>query len=691
MKMDLILKKILTNSLEFVKINIIGNLLFSKENRIPAILVFNAVIFSLLFTFDYRRKENFGARKAIGNIIFKKNSVQRKFDNRIIWSTLDLNSPISNKDSIKTEALADAIIRLADGTEIHIDENTMIFLDYSGFNPVINFKEGSIKVKKSADKSFFSSNIVIQSGEQKVEIGKSDVNLKKTKEDLDVFVEKRKATVTAGNNSQKIDEGMAANLNQGEIKSKKVFLSLNYPPDKIRIIESGETADVDFSWSGSEKGDLFLEISRNSTFSSIFMRPRALGDKLKLSIPEGTYYWRISSKVSGKDEHSETRKLIVVTDSAIKVFSPRNKENFIYRENLPSIDFHWNKRYLSSGYSLSISRSPDFKEKTESHETISSSMTISNLGEGTYYWKVVSKSELSDIPVRNSSVFQFVVLKNKQVSPVILQKPENESKFALRPESIIFEWEALDSKEFQIQISQLPDFKNLVFDSKISQSTLHYKNALNEGVYYWRVKNLEKGGDFSKVFRFTIPETQKRDSSKAVSNQPDEQIDSATTLEQIKPSDYGLFLIRPANKKAFEFMSSKEILLEWKTSESKDTQLQISEYSNFSNNIIDIITKENSFKFNKFQSGKVYYWRVRIDGKREYTKPFSFTIKDNDSSNKTKKIEITPQNSSEQVQQKVKQDEGPQVKPRRPTKETEEEREKRRKIELEKFNEYLKL
>ncbi|MBE7412478.1 MAG: FecR family protein [Leptospiraceae bacterium] len=589
--MELLIKKFLTDSYEFIRIYIVGNLFFSKENRIPAILILNTVIFSLLFTYDYRKKESFGTRKSIGNIVFKKNSVQRKFDNRIVWSTIDINNPVSNKDSIKTEALADAIIKLNDGTEIHIDENTMIFLDFSGFNPTINFKEGSIKIKKSFDNSFFSSKMIIQSEGQTVEIGKSDISLRRTKENLDVYVEKGKAEVISNNTSQKIEEGTLASLGEKDIQAKKISISLIHPPDKIRIIDSGETAEVDFSWNKFGSGEVFLEISRNSAFQTIYKKTRVSGDKIQISIPEGTYYWRVSAISEGKEEHSETRKLIIVTDSQIKIFSPRNKEIIYHKDSSPLVDFHWNKRFLSAGYTLTLSHSPDLKEKTKSYEIDSNSMSLSNLEDGVYYWKITSKSELADIPIRNSSVSQFSIQKSIQVSPVILLKPADQFQYSQIPSNIAFEWEALNTDSFLLQISQESNFKNIVFEQKTDHPNFSYTQALHNGEYYWRVKNLEKGGDFSKAFRFIVSEPEKNT--------------EVTSPVVVPPKKVEQVVEKPKEVITEETIKTKKV-----TTQEKKTQPDSSE---------------------------------------------------------------------------------PQVKPRRPTKETEEEREQRRKIELEKFNEYLKM
>ncbi len=122
---------------------------WNKNWNIPAFLIFNIIFFAALFYFDLHKNISIGSFESIGTVSFKINSIQRKFDTAVVWQAIQSESPLRDKDTIKTYPEADAIIKLNDGTEIQVDENTMIYLDYSGKSPNINFEGGSIQINNS--------------------------------------------------------------------------------------------------------------------------------------------------------------------------------------------------------------------------------------------------------------------------------------------------------------------------------------------------------------------------------------------------------------------------------------------------------------------------------------------------------------------------------------------------------------
>ncbi|MCE9500863.1 MAG: hypothetical protein K8R21_10250, partial [Leptospira sp.] len=78
------------------------SIILSPEWRLLTILSTTAILFTIVFFCDLNRSQSFGTRKIIGNITFKKNTVQRKFDNQVVWGNLENESPLSNKDSIRS-------------------------------------------------------------------------------------------------------------------------------------------------------------------------------------------------------------------------------------------------------------------------------------------------------------------------------------------------------------------------------------------------------------------------------------------------------------------------------------------------------------------------------------------------------------------------------------------------------------
>ncbi len=104
--------------------------------------------FSLLLFLDFTAKIDVGEAREIGTITYKKKVSQRKYGTQVIWESIDQNSPVYINDSIRTAELSQAVIHLADGTSIELDENSMILLAESAGAININFAQGTMYAKR---------------------------------------------------------------------------------------------------------------------------------------------------------------------------------------------------------------------------------------------------------------------------------------------------------------------------------------------------------------------------------------------------------------------------------------------------------------------------------------------------------------------------------------------------------------
>ncbi|MCC6275555.1 MAG: FecR domain-containing protein [Leptospiraceae bacterium] len=500
------------------------NSILHKENRIPSILVMNSMIFFLLFIFDYTRKESFGDRKSIGTISYLKNRVLRKFDSSVVWNSLEVKSPVSNKDTIKTGASSDVVIRLTDGTEIHADENTLLVLDYSGFKPVLDFSEGSIKIQKSKDQSLFSSNLTIKSNDKKIEIGKSDIKIEKAKnEPLSVFVEKGSAKITQDGKTESIESGTKANFKGKGFDIQKNVIDLKTPSDQFKISPLTQTANVDFAWKKSANSESKIEVSKHSSFSSLVYEMPTTENQMKIPLQEGTYYWRVSilDEKTRKRNYSETRKIVIDSDKLIEPFSPTNDSNLTVSDTSSGVNFHWKEKNYKEGYFIAISQSPDFKGNVTSYESETNNFTLPSLPPGKYYWKVLPKSSRPTVETPGK-IYQFNVESKSESKPPKLNQPSNDSMFS-KSESgnLFFDWDPNGFKagEFQFQVGKDNAFKEIIVNRKLDETSYLMQENISPGKYYWRVKSIGRDGKqsgYSKSFKFEIAAIEKRKIAKAL-------------------------------------------------------------------------------------------------------------------------------------------------------------------------------
>ncbi|MEM7180995.1 MAG: FecR domain-containing protein [Spirochaetota bacterium] len=160
-----------------------------KEWLLPTVLIANIVVFASLFFYDLNSSIGIGSRKEIGFVTFKKNAIQRKFDSSVVWINVGSNSPLANRDTLRTFENSDAVITLKNGTEIDVDQNSMIYIDIKDSKPKIKFEEGSIQVRKNKQNA--TSGITIESGGNLIKVGDAEAKIEKLAgEDLALYVNK---------------------------------------------------------------------------------------------------------------------------------------------------------------------------------------------------------------------------------------------------------------------------------------------------------------------------------------------------------------------------------------------------------------------------------------------------------------------------------------------------------------------
>ena len=81
---------------------------------------------------------------------------------------------------------------------------------------------------------------------------------------------------------------------------------------------------------------------------------------------------------------------------------------------------------------------------------------------------------------------------NNGLQPPVLKDPENNSE-GLLPE-VTFNWDrAWGAGAYYLQVSDEPDFSDVLTDEEIKDTTFHLADALTENsIYYWRVRSLDQ-------------------------------------------------------------------------------------------------------------------------------------------------------------------------------------------------------
>lgn len=540
------------------------------DYRVLILLLLIAIGFTSLFYIDINKKIDIGDREIIGTIHFKNNIVQRKLEDQVVWETLENNSPLTNKDTIRSEAFSDAIIRLKDGTEINIDENSMFNLDLSGDKPSLEFSQGSMQVKNGNSKD---SNLVIKSQGSEIDVGSGNLKIEKeAKKDLSLFVENGSSKITHNGKQIEVESGKKADLVEGaEVTVKKIPVKLTLPASQqLYLSVGGNDAPVSFDWQpDAGYTESQLEVSRSPLFKLQLIKQQVSGNHYKTGFKEGTYYWRVKVKDPKTDkwESSDVGKFFVAKDEPLRLDTPSNQTEFNYVSEPPLINFSWAKITTARGYKFELSDTSQFTHLVKSLETEANTLSFDDLAAGEYHWRITAHSSFPGSPDKKAGPNHFKIKKNESYPAPHLIRPSNGIEITLeeiQKGQAIMIWEGNpELVKYKVELSKDPKFGSTLL-SKESVSNFFTPNwkEYGQGVFYARIRGIAengKEGEVSPVSRFTIVEKKT----------PDEIPIVEEIKKEDKPKPPPLELISPFNT-VVEMKGKQSIVFTWKAGPGAD-------------------------------------------------------------------------------------------------------------------------
>lgn len=479
----------------------------SKDWWIPALLILNIMVFSGLFYYDLNKKINFGSREIIGTIIFKNNTVHRKFHSEVVWQNIESNSPIANRDTIRSFHGSDALVNLESGARVVMDEDSMIYLDISNKEQKIDFRGGSISVDASKGGN---QKMSVHSGNYKINISdQSHIKLEQFDDDkFSLFVKDGDVDVFIGDKKKRVGKDQKLEISSKGVSVSNIPVKLISPPNQKQYSTSSTISPV-FVWEKKEDVEnSFIEISKTSRFSRFVFRKSTEKNSEQANLSKGVYYWRVGIVSNGKRKYSETRKIFIFDTLVPKTYSPKDKSVFTYFASPPIINFFWSKNTYSNRYRLEVSTSPDFNNPLE-YKLNSNHLTLSNLIEGKYYWRVLTDVSLNTKNQLVTPTYSFVVKQKRTVHPPKTLNPLDNEFIVLKKGKktrILLNWKAShEQKVFKVEVSRGGNFMNPIVDKKVSSLSLWLTEIQKEGTWYWRVMGYTSDGfesGYSKIVKF---------------------------------------------------------------------------------------------------------------------------------------------------------------------------------------------
>ena len=474
------LSKIIINSSEFQRFNLTDYIF----------LIVSILLYIITGYFLYQNL-NFETRDAgqiqIGTLVLKENIAKRKLSNTFNWSPAENNIPIYNKDTILTENNSSAFLVLNDKTEIQVEANSLIYIEFSKKKTSLNVKGGNLSVKKNVA----SNTIELQAKNNIVELDKGELKVGVEGDTSSISIQNEgKAKFISDIGKQiNIKENTILNISNKNLEISNPKIYLKQPQNGFNKVSYTPITPIDFIWENKDVlFKVFLQISSDSKFNKIILNTNVNNkNSYTHSLKQGTYFWRLKyiNPINKKVTFTTSNRFILKFQNKIEkleLFS--SQPNIEFSENTNSgnktmVSLNWNKIEGSTSYTIEFSKSSDFKNIVEK-STISQNNKTIYLEPKKYYWRIKS-----NFPDGNFLMSKASELKVKKVS----YEKENKNINVLNEANTLLLLST--NKNIKIDLEKLKNEKIKVNESNKLNTKLLEKNTLDENNENTLNKNLK--------------------------------------------------------------------------------------------------------------------------------------------------------------------------------------------------------
>ncbi len=431
--------------------------------------------------------------EVIGEISFIENTAQRKFSRRAVWGELEISSPLYNYDSLRTIENSRTSLTLIDGTEITMNANSYIVLEWGEESKNIEFLGGDI----SAAGSESSENLQIRSNNTVIALNKASVSLNKLDgEDISLSVDEGTIDVSRDGRTTSIEENYKASISD-EITVEQEAVKLRSPQNNRLIVTTSASVPMEFTWDTIlPLRNTRLELAEYKDFIS-FSDFEAPGSSAAMDIIPGTYYWRISGTFpDGTAYSSPSNRVVIIRDNAPSQQVPVPDEVFEYRNIPPDMAFSWEASALANGSVLQVASDAGFTSVAREISGPNNFSTLQGLTEGTWYWRVLPQySSARLIAYSSPEIRRFSIVKNDSLEPprLILPAPDESVNPLKLREGLRFSWKAdREIGSYHLVVASDSEMNAPIVDQWLSRNSFLMEELPPVGDYYWMVEGLDR-------------------------------------------------------------------------------------------------------------------------------------------------------------------------------------------------------
>jgi hypothetical protein len=462
------------------------NFLKSERTRVNLVLLFLPLLLAQFLCLEYKKRLDAGDREAIGEVILQLKDTKRKYSSEVIWETVNVNVPVYNMDTIKTDEFSEIIVRLKDGTEVKLEENSMAVFSFSADQLNIDFSRGGIGLNNAANVKLVSdeNRFYVKNGKLSANKGYSQI--------VDMKIQEGDIQLDSKGKKETLDKDSFVKVKQERVLQQEKVARILTPLSQY-FPSSGTKEKIRFEWEpATPKSKYILEVS-NANSRSIVVTKNVEGKSAELELPVGNYRWRLAP-LSKEEVPVSFARFAVLSQRPLQVMLPLKDQKITVVKETPRIVFRWVKEDFYKNYKLEISNTENFQNVLVQRDSFSDETLVDHLKPGKYYYRVLAKPILGGMESKSSEVRSFEIIGAKKPTAVTLVSPLHKKEFfhdGTKETNYTFVWKKnQEYKSYEFLLSKDSNFTEIVLKETTPEHFMVVKSAIGFGQFYWKVRGV---------------------------------------------------------------------------------------------------------------------------------------------------------------------------------------------------------
>ena len=365
---------------------------------------------SLLFFSKPKQTQTIKVQDTLGFVKPEGPDIRVRGEDDATWNKITRDANVYQNDRVFTGQSSTALVNLKDQNHLRVEPNSLIKISDQSKIPIFDIKDGGLfgELKKNAKFFIKSGNRISEFQSQGAVIqihGKDDkIQLTVLKGEATV---RQVASADASNGDAPntgealppasvitVKANQALTIDdkpngQAVVEDFKVEL-LNPEPSQV-LWDQGRA--IDFKWNSLQTNKpSHVEISQDPQFKTVTAQFDSNENHRSLAIPAGhVYFWRVVNE--NRQDNSPTSSFAFYSLKGPTLEKTMSFERKIdLSGNLAeAIPLKWNDPSMSDSYQVEVSLKENFSNPAIRETTQRTSLEITTLKEGEYFWRVISR------------------------------------------------------------------------------------------------------------------------------------------------------------------------------------------------------------------------------------------------------------------------------------------------------------